>query len=340
MTTIDSPTGPQSGAPITAPSDLDVQGAAQARQTPTTPVDVGEPQGAPAVTVSDSPPPAPSGKVDTLSAQKAAGSMADTAQFNINELIEVMFKLDLESEKANRAAKVSEIMNVAETQQASADDIRSGAALTLAAGVVSGAAQVVGGAVAIGGSVKAARAMSPQASAAESGGSTSASEVATMTDEPALAKSAGTEKAAGLGESASISESGIEDLSEPGAKPTTAGTQTAGTQSVDEGLVVRQEKAAATFVMGQDAQNIAMKYQGISQLVTGSGQIVSSGLTYGATEKQADSKEKDSEATKTQAIEEQEGDYAKSMSDHAAKMYQTLDAIYTSQHQARAAVYS
>ena len=286
--------------------------------------------------------PSTDGEMSVASAQAGATIFSQSAGIDFSRIAEIILKLDFESEKASKDMVISDILDVATSMNESADKIMASAGLALAAGVISGAASIAAGGISIAGGAKTMSIVNE----AQSGSSSSAvsedvestvqeATSGTVTTPSGMPKSgAGTSTSeASLGEMNTAEN--IQELTQQATQQTNAAPETNAASKADANLQNMQSQTQA-FVLSQRANSISLTTQGLSQVVSGTGQIASSGLKFGSDQQQAESKRTDSMTERRRASLERERQYADTIDKSANSLKQMLLDVEQGRYQTSA----
>lgn len=264
-------------------------------------------------------------------------TITDNVVVDFTAIAIMLVKLNQEAEKASRDAVVQDILSVSDQMEKSADDIRAGAGLALAGGIISGAGQIASGGISIAGGVQSYR-IASQAAATEEPATTSTKEesVNTETEETSATSRAGMSET-------ELAEGQTRTSAEGETETTRANTEET-VEDVTEELTNRKaelnklgltnlKEQNQSFIISQKANSISLKTQGYSQIMTGASQSAAAGFKYGSDQMEAQSKKDEAHAEKSRSWLEREKQYADSLHKSSQDMTQTLADVLQSQHQ-------
>ena len=278
----------------------------------------------------------------TAGGKEALGVMDNNIGVDYAAILALIVKLSSEERRASSEAAVMDIQAVAAQTRVAANDIRSGAGLALAGGIISSTINIGAGAVSIGGGAK-GMSMASEAQAPVAPTEIESTAPETTESEPSappadMIKSAPAETSASSSEGA---ESTSMETTEDAADTATDDiSETEAKQQNKTDTVTNLEKSMKSFagegrmfMISQRANSFATITQGISSSMQGAAGGVSSGFKFASDLKQAQSKEDDARAQELQAGLEKERDYGRSAAEDVKKMMDIFSQIEQAQHE-------
>ena len=292
---------------------------------------------------------------DTAGGKQALSVIDNYIGVDYTAIMKLAVQLSSEERRSSSEATIMDIEAVAAQQKIAASDIRAGAGLALAAGIVSSSINIGAGMVAIGGGAKgmsvASEANSPgvantnleELAPSEKSGTTESEPSAPTED---MVKSAapgepGTTNTEGIQSSSNETTQGMEtteeDITESEAKKQQARTDEVADFKKSMTSFAREGRM---FMLSQRAHSISTLFQGVSSSMQGTGQAVGSLGKFASDMYQAKSKEDEAEAAKMQAALEKERDYGKSVADDTKKMMDVISQIDQSKHDTQTKIFA
>ncbi len=274
--------------------------------------------------------PSPS-HIDVDQADAGLSAISQNVTLDFYEIAQVLVKLNQEAEKASRDQTIADILSVADEMNEAADDIRSGAGLALAGGVISGAGQIVSGGISVAGGVQSFKIASEAAPATEESSASEDAQAKTTsetTEEVTQTKLTETEEETSTRDTGETAQENAEETVDDVTEDLTSRKA-----ELDKIGLSNLKEQNATFIISQKANSISMKTQGYSQITMGISQTVDSGFKYGSEQLKAESKKDEARAETLRSTLERERQYADSLHKSAQDMKQTLKDMQQSQHQ-------
>ena len=247
-------------------------------------------------------------------------------------LLTLLVNMSSEQRKASTEAAVIDVLNVADQMKVAANDIRNGAAVALAGGVVSGAFNIAAGAASVAGGAK-------SFSISSEGGATP-TDISTETETTSTSSAEGTGVAADTAavDSASMAPE-AEAPSEALAQENTEALETdisrqetkaqAKKPAIDsakmEKTLKKFEANTRVMTMQQKSQGVYLASSGATSGLQGIGSVAGSMGKFGSDMYQAQSKDDEAIAQKKQAALEREKEYGRAPPD-----VKKMDRVYPS----------
>ena len=295
-----------------------------------------------AAAAATAPVPAFSGDVspEKIASGKAAlETIGKNVGIDYTALMTLLVNMSSEQRKASAEATVIDVLNVADQMKVAANDIRSGAAVALAGGIVSGVFNVAAGAASIAGGAK-SFSISSKANPAPTDITTE-----TETTSTSGAKGAGVTDTAAVDSSsmAPESEAPSESMAQENAEALEQDISRQETESQAKKPAVDTSDMKKTLekfegqnrvmMMQQKAQGIYLASSGVTAGLQGIGGVAGSMGKFGSDMYQAQSKEDEAVAQERQAALEKEKDYGRSAAEDVKKMMDIFTQIEQSRHE-------
>lgn len=224
---------------------------------------------------------------------------------NITEIMQLLHELGNEMKKAGKYARQAGREAEQHTLQQAADKIRSAAAISMAAGIVGGSMQIAGGVTTTAGAVRSA------STALGSGQSTNTNVKQAWENNP-------TYKGA-------MKDSMVAFRGKMNNAINYKNYDTTGMSSMERGNL---------------AQAQSQKWSGASQVMIGSGQVVSSSIEFGAKMEEAEKAELDADAKKLSYVVQDEDEVIRTMQELMAEARRKLAEIEQANNQSISRIWS
>lgn len=280
------------------------------------------------------------GSPEKIGAGKAALETIDkNVGVDYTALLTLLVNMSSEQRKASTEAAVIDVLNVADQMKVAANDIRNGAAVALAGGVVSGAFNIAAGAASIAGGAK-------SFSISSEGGATP-TDISTETE---TTSASGAEGAAGGADAAAVDSASMAPETESTAESMTQENTEALEQDIGRQETEAQAKKPAidsdmkknlqkfesqnrVMMMQQKSQGIYLASSGATAGLQGIGSVAGSMGKFGSDMYQAQSKDDEAIAQKKQAALEREKEYGRAAAEDVKKMMDVFTQLEQSRHE-------
>ncbi|MCY4363363.1 MAG: type III secretion system translocon subunit SctB [Gammaproteobacteria bacterium] len=281
------------------------------------------------------------GSPEKIGAGKAAlETMDKNVGVDYTALLTLLVNMSSEQRKASTEAAVIDVLNVADQMKVAANDIRNGAAVALAGGVVSGAFNIAAGAASIAGGAK-------SFSISSEGGATP-TDISTETETTSTSSAEGSGVAADTAavDSASMAPE-AESPSEAMAQENTEALETDISRQETEAQAkkpaidsAKMEKTLQKFeaqnrvmTMQQKSQGVYLASSGATSGLQGIGAVAGSMGKFGSDMYQAQSKDDEAIAQKKQAALEREKEYGRAAAEDVKKLMDVFSQLEQSRHE-------
>ena len=302
----------------------------------------------------------PDGDFDISSAVNLSQKFVGSVEYDVFAAMDLMEKSMTENQKLAEDETVQAILDTAAKFKEGAEAMRKAAQFALGAGLAMGIMQVTGGVVATGGAVASTKMLSGSESAETGAMDAAESEIEpNKPEEEEIEASSSTGATSEAPESGQTQSAGEEDnISDeikaqerklqkvaqevndvqPGdneVQSTDSPNEADRENTVDEEQVTKKKlrakaKGGGNLIAYQKAQNISTFTQGLSQVIQGTGQVLSTILKYYGDEKQAEAKEIEAQASQRQSFQQEKKAYAESVMNDAEKIFDQMQQLMQS----------